>query len=150
MDHLAPHNRNVPPMDHRWGERFTVDLAVKVAGRPFAVRAGRLTNLSVSGGAIQISADIRLLTRVQVAIAAPNRFLDPIPVVSGYVTRKFGDHIGVEWSEFAPGAVRELLKVARAHRRELLARPQTLIPFRESVEVDAHEAAAPAAKTLSL
>jgi hypothetical protein len=137
-------------MDHRWGERFTVDFAVKVAGRPFAVRGGRLTNLSVSGGAIQISADIRLLTRIQVAIAVPNRLLDPIPVVSGYVTRRFGDHIGVEWSDFAPDAVRELLKAAR-HLREPSAPAQTQgLDLGESAGLEALEAAAPTLKTISL
>jgi hypothetical protein len=114
----------VAPMDHRWGERVTVDLAVKIAAKPFAVRAGRLRDLSLSGGAIQVSGEIRLLSRVQVAITVPHRFPDPIPVVSGYVTRKFGDCIGVEWSDFAPDAVRELLKAARVRRRELLMHRQ--------------------------
>jgi hypothetical protein len=136
-------------MDHRWGQRFTVDFAVKVAGRPFAVRGGRLTNLSVSGGAIQISADIRLLTRVQVAIAVPNHFLDPIPVVSGYVTRKFGDCIGVEWSDFAPDAVRELLKAARAHRPEFLAPRQSAgLDGREFAGPGTFESTAPTVKTI--
>jgi hypothetical protein len=145
MEHLI-----IPPMDHRWGERITVDLTVKIAARPFAVRAGRLRDLSVSGGAIQVSADIRLLTRVQVAIPVPNRFLDPIPVVSGYVTRKFGDCIGVEWSDFAPDAVRELLKAARAHRREIPAHPQTsALNLRDATVLESHMSAAPA-KTISL
>jgi hypothetical protein len=122
-------------MDHRWGERFSFDLTVKIAARQFAVRSGRLTDLSVSGAAIRISADLRPLTRVQVVIVMPDRLSQPIPVVSGYVTRKFVDGVGIEWSEFAPDAVRELLKGARARRRELLSPPGTLPEVSEVVAV---------------
>jgi hypothetical protein len=104
-------------MEHRWGERFTIDLAVKIAPWGHAVRPARLIDLSISGGAIRISTDIRPLTRLQVALAPPNRFPHPIPVVTAYVTRKFGDCIGVEWSEFAPGPVREVLKVIALRQR---------------------------------
>jgi hypothetical protein len=129
-------------MDHRWGERFSFDLTVKVAARQHAVRPGRLTDLSVSGAKIQISADLRPLTRIQVAIALPSRLSQPTPVVSGYVTRRFADGVGIEWSEFAPDAVRELLKAARAHRNELLARQRP--------DLDASEDDIVALKTISL
>jgi hypothetical protein len=46
----------------------TVDLAVRVAGRPYNVRTGRLVDLSVSGAFINVAADLRLLSRVQIAI----------------------------------------------------------------------------------
>ena len=36
-------------MEHRWGARVTVDLAVRLASRPYNVRTARLLNLSLSG-----------------------------------------------------------------------------------------------------
>jgi hypothetical protein len=122
-------------MEHRWGQRFTVDFEVKIAARPFAVRIGRLTDLSVSGGAIQICADFRLLTRVQMAVVLPNRYVRPVPVVSGYVTRKFSDGIGIEWSEFAPNRVRDLLKVAHIGVRL----PAQRAPHRPAVEMTSRQ-----------
>jgi hypothetical protein len=132
-------------MEHRWGERFTIDLAVKIAARPYAVRHGRLLDLSVSGGLIEVSTDLRRLMRVQVAFAMPNRFPHPVPLVSAYVTRKFHDCIGVEWSELAPAPVRELLRAGALHRRELLARSARLRP-----DLEASLAEEPALKSLSL
>ena len=56
-------------MEHRWGQRLTVDLAVRLAARRYNVRAARLVDLSASGAYIKVSADLRLLTRVQIALA---------------------------------------------------------------------------------
>jgi hypothetical protein len=105
-------------MEHRWGERFNVDIAVRLATRPFAVRTGRLADISLSGACIRVPFDLRLLTRVQVAFVLPQRFAHATPVISAYVARRSKDGIGVEWCEFAPQAVVELLRSAGAHRPE--------------------------------
>ena len=101
-------------MEHRWGERLSVDIAVRVAIRPFAVRTGRITNLSLSGACIALPFHVRPLARVHVALA--NRFNHATPVISAYVCRKVKDGIGVEWCEFAPQAVLELLRSAKGRR----------------------------------
>jgi hypothetical protein len=67
-------------MEHRWGERFAVDIMVRVGSRPYAVRNGRLTDLSMSGGSIKIGSDLRVLSRVQVALVLPARFSHATPV----------------------------------------------------------------------
>jgi hypothetical protein len=103
-------------MEHRWGQRLTVDLAIRLAGRPYHVRAARLVDLSASGAYIKVSADLRLLTRVQIALALPHRLTHPTPMIAAYVARKGKDGIGVEWCEYAPRAVLELLRYASAHR----------------------------------
>lgn len=105
-------------MEHRWGERFAVDLAVRLSGRPYSVRTGRLVDLSVSGAYIDIFADLRLLSRVQVAIALPQRLAHPTPMVAAYVARRSAEGIGVEWCEHAPKPVLELLRYIAMHRPE--------------------------------
>ena len=109
-------------MEHRWGQRFAVDLAIRVAARPYSVRSARLVDLSASGAYIKVSADLRLLSRVQIALALPHRLTHPTPMVAAYVARKGEDGVGVEWCEYAPTAVLELLRYAAAHRHE---RPRT-------------------------
>ena len=105
-------------MEHRWGERFTVDLAVRVAGRPYNVRTGRLVDLSVSGAFIDVAADLRLLSRVQVAITAlPQRLGHPTPMIAAFIARRSKDGVGVEWCEYAPQPVLELLCYAAARHR---------------------------------
>ena len=113
-------------MEHRWGERFAVDIAVRLGSRPYAVRTGRLIDLSMSGGRIRIGMDLRVLSRVQVALVLPARFSQttPVPVISAYVARRCRDGVGVEWCDFAPQAVVELLRSSALHRREPLHRPR--------------------------
>ena len=122
-------------MEHRWGERFTVDLAVRVAGRPYSVRMGRLVDLSVSGAFIDVAADLRLLSRVQVAITAlPQRLGHPTPMIAAFIARRPKDGVGVEWCEHAPKAVLELLRYVAVHRPE---RHRPVTPERDIPASDA-------------
>jgi hypothetical protein len=97
-------------MDHRWGRRVQVDFAVRVATHRFAVRDGRLIDLSVSGALIEADLDARVLSRIQVVLLLPAYPRHEAPTVEAYVARKHRHGIGVEWCEFAPRAVRELLR----------------------------------------
>src|SRR5580698_10138729 len=112
-------------MEHRWGQRFAVDIAVRLGSRPYAVRTGRLMDLSVSGASINIGMDLRLLSRVQVALVLPSRLSWATPVISAYVARRHRDGVGVEWCDFAPQAVCELLRSCETHRRNPIRRAQT-------------------------
>ncbi len=103
-------------MEHRWGERVAVDIPVRLAGHPFSVRVGRLVNLSVSGAQIKAEFAWRLHSRIHAVLELPQRSKHEAPTIDAYVTRKFRDGIGVEWCEFAPRAVRELLRSATTHR----------------------------------
>jgi hypothetical protein len=103
-------------MEHRWGERVGVDIPVRITGHPFSVRTGRLANLSVSGAFIKADLDLRLLSRIQVAIELPQRSKHEAPTVAAYVARRFKDGIGIEWCEFAPPAINRLLQSFAARR----------------------------------
>lgn len=109
-------------MEHRWGERFGVDILVRLGTKPYAVRTGRLTDLSMSGGHIKISLDLRLLSRVQVALVLPGRFSHATPLIGAYVARRHREGVGVEWCDFAPPAVVDLLRSPAIHRRSHLHR----------------------------
>jgi hypothetical protein len=123
-------------MEHRWGKRLTVDLAIRVAGRPYNVRQARLLDLSASGGYLKVSGDLRLLSRIQIALAFPSRLTHPTPMVAAYVTRKGKDGVGVEWCEYAPRAVLELLRYAAAHRhdRHRTAEPGRYVPAADPLD----------------
>jgi hypothetical protein len=97
-------------MEHRWGERIAVDIPIKLAVRPYSVRSAHLMNLSLSGAYIKTGFDMRLLARIQVVIELPLRFKHATPVISAYIARKLLDGCGVEWCEFAPQPVLELLR----------------------------------------
>jgi hypothetical protein len=113
-------------MEHRWGQRFEVAILVRVHSRPYAVRTGRLTDVSMSGGFIVSNVELRELRRLQIALVLPHRFSQATPVISAYVARRHRDGIGVEWCDFAPQAVVELLRspAAKARRQTPFRSPQ--------------------------
>jgi hypothetical protein len=102
-------------MEQRWGERLSVKVPVRVSAHAFSVRDGRLTDLSVSGAHLAVDLDLRLLSRVEIVVVLPYRCKHQAPAIYGYVTRKYRDGFGIEWCEFAPLAVRELLRCAARH-----------------------------------
>ena len=99
-------------MEHRWGHRVAVDLAIRIAGDRISPR-GAARDLSASGAYLMVCADLRPLSRVQIAML-PHRLTHPTPMVAAYVARRGKD--GVEWCEYAPQAVLELLRYAAARR----------------------------------
>ncbi len=96
-----------------------MDFPVRVTVLPYSVREGRLNDLSVSGAFIRTNLEPRLLSRVQIAMALPFYPKHEAPLIFAYVARKYPDGIGVEWCEFAPLPVREILRAisVRPHSR---------------------------------
>ena len=104
-------------MEHRWGQRVQVDFPVRVIAHRFSVREGRLSDLSVSGARVKADFEARILSRIQIAIDLPLWPKHESPVVEAYVTRRYKHEYGIEWCQFAPRAVSELLRalVTRPH-----------------------------------
>jgi PilZ domain len=110
-------------MEHRWGERVQVDFPVRVMAQRFSVRDGRLADLSVSGAFVRAGLETRLLSLVQVAIILPMWTKHESPVIEGYVARKYKDGFGLEWCEFAPRTISELLRAVVTRPYALMRRP---------------------------
>jgi hypothetical protein len=97
-------------MDHRWGQRVAVDLAVQLLCHPRTIAVGRLMNVSVSGAYVR--------TGIVPALLAPVRILGFLSegegsrreAIEGYVVRRESGGFGIEWFELAPvGICRFLL-----------------------------------------
>jgi hypothetical protein len=92
-------------MDHRWGQRVAVDLAVQLLCYPRTVAVGRLMDASVSGAFVR--------TGLVPALLAPVRLLGFLSehegtrhqVIEGYVVRRERDGFGIEWFELAPAGI---------------------------------------------
>ena len=97
-------------MEHRWGERIQVALPVRVKAHRFSVRDGWLTDLSVSGALVRADIESRMLSRIKVAIVLPLWPKHDSPVLEAYIARKHKHAVGIEWCEFAPDSVRQLLR----------------------------------------
>ena len=96
-------------LEHRWGERVRVNIPVHVSAAALTGVDGCMKNLSLSGALMRSDCDLRLYTLIEVRIdLAP-----PSPravVVKAHVSRKLKEGVGIEWCEFAPNIVKDLLR----------------------------------------
>jgi hypothetical protein len=72
-------------MEHRWGERVRLELPVRITAHPFAVRSGRLLNMSVSGAFLMVDFPMRPLSRIEVVFDQRQRAKCEAPAVPAYV-----------------------------------------------------------------
>jgi PilZ domain len=96
-------------MEHRWGRRILVDLAVMVSADPAEQILGRMRNVSLSGALLRIDADLRLHALIEVCVELPPPSWDTARLLA-HVARQCEEHVGIEWGEFAPTAVKDLLR----------------------------------------
>jgi hypothetical protein len=94
---------------HRWGQRIEVDIPVQVAAHASPAIHGHLKNLSLSGALIEADHELRLHSYIEVSIMVPETGRSPMRVMAR-VTRELEGAIGLEWCEFAPSAVKDLLR----------------------------------------
>jgi hypothetical protein len=94
--------------ESRWGDRVRVNIPVQVSAN--AVLAdGCMKDLSLSGALVKSDVHLGLHALVQVSINMPSpsqRFA----AIAAYVSRKTQEGVGIEWCEFAPIAVKDLLR----------------------------------------
>ncbi len=110
-------------MDNRLGERVSVQCAVRLMStRPRAESIGQLRNLSRSG-AFVAAPDLQLFSLLHVAFEALGRPKQDEDTIVAYVTRVCDEGIGIEWCEFAPPVVCELLRMSAATADESTSEP---------------------------
>jgi hypothetical protein len=139
-------------MEHRWGERFTLNIPVQVECGTRGTALGVLRDASASGAFLCTAAQIPLWTHVRVDFVATHAFS-----VDAQVVRRAADGFGLEWSELAPRPIVDLLnapRVATGLQQPAVGTPAQApsptadpVPARTSVSPVAEETAAgPAAR----
>jgi hypothetical protein len=99
-------------LEHRWGERVKVNIPVRVeAGAALPGANGYMRNLSLSGALMKSDFDLRLNTLIEVSIALPPPSMCT-GVIKAVVSRKLKDAVGIEWYEFGPNIIKDLLRSA--------------------------------------
>jgi hypothetical protein len=97
-------------MEHRWGQRIPVKLPVRLVTESGEPVIGETENISISGALIQTARSVRLFSRLQVEVVLPREYGNRPELVAAHVTRKIRDGAAIEWCDFAPHAVRALLR----------------------------------------
>jgi PilZ domain len=93
----------------RWGDRVPVNIPVRLSANTLTGATACMKNLSLSGALVKADMDLGLHALVQVSINGPSS-LQRATAVSAYVSRKTKEGVGVEWCEFAPSVVKDLLR----------------------------------------
>lgn len=96
-------------MEHRLGTRVRTSLPVRVIRARIALAFGSMLNASLSGAYVETSTPLPLLARIDVVCGPVCADRAHCPGVPAYVTRVEPNGVGVEWLEFAPAMIRQLL-----------------------------------------
>jgi hypothetical protein len=93
----------------RWCQRIAVNIPVQVAARALPAFHGHLKNLSLSGALMETDHELPLHAYIAISVHLPE-LGDSETRVMAHVTRQLKDAVGVEWCEFAPRPVKDLLR----------------------------------------
>jgi PilZ domain len=94
---------------HRLSQRTAADIQVQVATDGSPTVHGQMKNLSLSGALVTTEHVLPLHAYLEISIES----LGPghrAEIVMARVTRELEGGVGVEWCEFAPSAVTDLLR----------------------------------------
>jgi hypothetical protein len=100
-------------MEHRWGERFRVNLTVTVRDSKGWTAVARMRDVSISGAFLECRHAFDSASWVTVNFGHGSSALP----AEGYIARLTREGLGIEWAEFAPSAVTELLRSRVALQR---------------------------------
>ena len=95
--------------ESRWGDRVNVNIPIHVSVDALAEADGCMKNLSLSGALMKANVDVGLhsLIEVSIKVPLPSQRAEAVPA---YVSRRTKEGVGVEWCEFAPSVIKDLLR----------------------------------------
>jgi hypothetical protein len=93
----------------RWSRKIAVDIPVQVAADGSPTIHGHLKNLSLSGALLTTDHALRLHAYIEISVKALEKGHAAVRFMAR-VTRNLEGGVGVEWWEFAPSAVTDLLR----------------------------------------
>jgi hypothetical protein len=93
-----------------------IDIPIRMTGdRAARFHPGRLTNISLSGALICTAFAPRVQSRIRASWSSPPRSTHYLPAVTAYIVRASKDGIAVEWCEFAPTSVAQIMQDAASY-----------------------------------
>lgn len=92
-------------MEHRWGQRFLLDLPASVADGNGWTAPARVRDISASGAFLECLPPVASVTRVLIRFKGR----EVSSILTGDVVRVTAEGVGIEWGEFAPAAIAALL-----------------------------------------
>ena len=98
--------------ERRWGPRIQVDLPVRLTLAQGRSETGRMRNVSMSGALIECQAELPTFTTMRVEILAGAETSPGAIELGARVVRAEHPCLGIEWREFQPQALADLIKAS--------------------------------------
>jgi len=102
-------SRSAPAKERRSEPRLSVNEIVRIEHRGHEKGLGCLRDVSRSGAYLATTHRLRAGESVRLRLTSLDSGLDDAIVVEGRVTRRRRDGMAVQWREFAPACVLELI-----------------------------------------
>lgn len=104
--------RHPDPMEHRWGQRVTLEVPVRLDAAGRTLGRGVLRNASVSGGFIETALELPIYTHLGVTLPAAREAAPDCRRLEACVVRVQPGGIAVEWRDMACPSLVALLERA--------------------------------------
>jgi hypothetical protein len=88
-------------MEHHWGQRRSINVAVRFFTRPDATGIGRLVNISSTGAFMETQSPLHILSLLYVEPIDPPSINGTSGRLAATVVRRDATGVGLKWCEFA-------------------------------------------------
>ena len=114
------------PMEHRWGQRVTLEVPVRLllAGRMLG--RGVLRDVSISGALIETALELPVFSNLVVALPSPGETVPGAIDLPACVVRRAAAGFAVEWRDMACPSIVALLERATGRRAATLVDDETI------------------------
>jgi hypothetical protein len=121
MQAIRSAERHSDPNEHRWGQRVTLEVPVKLLVDGRALGRGVLRNASISGGLIETALELSRCTNLVVSMPAMSEVIPGPHDLAACVVRQAPGGFAVEWRDMAcPAIVAMLERITGQRAAELL------------------------------
>ena len=110
MQAISCAERHSDPMEHRWGQRVTLEVPVRLYVDGRALGRGVLRNASISGALIETSLELRPFTNLVVTMPTMSEATAGSHELAACVVRSEPGRLAVEWRDMACPAIVTLLE----------------------------------------
>ena len=112
--------RYTDPMEHRWGQRVTLEIPVTLAVAGRTLGRGVLRNASISGALIETALELPVFSNLVVSLPSHGESAPRTADLHACLVRRAPAGFAVEWRDMACPSIVALLERATGRRSDAL------------------------------
>ena len=112
--------RYTDPMEHRWGQRVTLEIPVTLAAAGRTLGRGVVRNASISGALIETALELPVFSNLVVSLPSHGESAPRTADLHACLVRRAPAGFAVEWRDMACPSIVALLERATGRRSDAL------------------------------